>query len=73
MGTKIEAMKFHVLAELSGVETMKTSVLEKISFHAGFRNGRYVPANKWVEADEAKIRYVLMYLAGFVSVNVESL
>ncbi len=37
MDTKVEAMKFHALAEPEKVEAMEASILEKVPFHAGFR------------------------------------
>ncbi len=47
MGIRVEAMKFHALAEPSRVEAMAASILEKVPFHVGFRKLGYVPANEW--------------------------
>ena len=51
---RVEAMKFHALAEAVRIETMGLPVFEKVPFYAGFRKLGYVPANEWVEANEAK-------------------
>lgn len=70
---RVEAMKYHALADRARVKTMAVSFLEKSPISCGFaENGGYVSANEWVEANEAKIRYVPMYLAGFVSANERS-
>ena len=47
-------MKFHALAEAVRIETMGLPVFEKVPFYAGFRKLGYVPANEWVEANEAQ-------------------
>ena len=70
MGIRVEAMKSHALAERTRDETMAASVLEKSPISCGFaKNSGYVSANEWLEANEAKIRYVPMYLFGFVSAD----
>ena len=67
---RVEAMKFHALADRAMVEAMAASILEKGLISCGFaKNSGYVSANEWLEANEAKIRYVPMYLFGFVSAD----
>ena len=65
-------MKCHALAlHVAGCDDGSLD-LRKSPILRGFpESGGYVPANEWVEANEAKSGIVLMKLAGPVPANIE--